>query len=78
MEQSRYLRPIRRGEYDLVNISLIGHDPTTGRTYEECHAEWKAELDKLADEEKTIRWWQFSRRRALSVKVFALNSHFGM
>jgi hypothetical protein len=78
MGESRYLTPIRKGEYDLVNISLIGHDPTTGRSYEECHAEWKGELDKLAAEEKTIRWWQFSRRRVWGAKVFALNSHFGM
>lgn len=23
---------LREGEYDLVNISLIGHDPVTGRS----------------------------------------------
>lgn len=75
---SRYLTPIKKGEYDLVNISIIGHDPTTGRSLEECHTEWRAELDKLIEEIKTIRWWQLRRRWNWGTRYGALRSHYGM
>lgn len=78
MAESKYLRPIKRGEYDLVNISLLGFDPNTGKPYQECHDEWSAERVKLEAEGKTIRWWQFGRRRVYGQRVWALRTHLGM
>lgn len=52
------MRPLKKGEYDLANISLIGHDPVTGRSFAECDAEWKAELEKLKARDAKRRWWQ--------------------
>lgn len=49
---------IRRGEFDLVNMSLLGHDPITGRTYQECHSEWKAAFDYLQWRMHRTQWWQ--------------------
>lgn len=77
-EPSRYLRPIQKGEYDLVNISLLGRDPITGKSYDDCHAEWRATLEKVEAEFKAVRWWQFRRRYAFGLKAYALRSHLGM
>lgn len=52
---------IRKGEYDLANISLLGSCPVTGRTYEECRAEWSAAHDYLVWRIQQTRWWQVWR-----------------
>ena len=52
---------IRKGEFDLVNISLLGHDPVTGRTYAECNAEWQAACDYLLWRMENTKWWQLWR-----------------
>lgn len=77
-EPNRYLRPIRKGEYDLVNISLVGFDPITGKSYAECSAEWRATLDEVEKEAKAVRWWQLRARWAVGLKLGALRSHFGV
>lgn len=51
------MKRLKRGEYDLVNISLIGHDPITGRSYEECSAEWRKDLADVEERQKKLRWW---------------------
>ncbi len=76
--QSKYLRPIRKGEYDLANISMIGHDPTDGRSYDECHAEWKTALDDVMARSETSRWWQFGRKLRIRWQTMALTTHLGM
>jgi hypothetical protein len=78
MEASRFFTPIKRGEYDLVNISLLGFDPTTGKPYQECHDEWSAAREALEAEQKTLRWWEVGRHLAYRLKLAALTSHFGM
>jgi hypothetical protein len=52
------VKPIARGEYDLVNISLLGYDPNTGRSYEECHAEFEVWRKELEERVAKRRWWQ--------------------
>lgn len=76
--QSKYLRPIRKGEYDLVNISLVGHDPADGRPYEACHAEWQASLDDVVRQADEVRWWQFRRHLRIRWQTMALTTHLGM
>lgn len=51
------MRPLRKGEYDLANISLVGHDPVTGRTFKECKAEWDAALQALMARDAARPWW---------------------
>lgn len=74
---SKYYTPIKAGEYDLVNISLVGFDPNTGETYEACHTAWKAALDAAIVEDDATPWWRFKERRAIAEKARALQSHFG-
>ena len=53
------IKPLRVGiDFDLVNISLLGYDPVTGRTYQECHYEWEAWKDELLARIEARRWWQ--------------------
>lgn len=55
--------PLRKGiDYDLVNISLIGFDPITGRSYDECHDEWTAALLRLQKRVDRLRWWDLPER----------------
>lgn len=70
---------LRKGiDYDLVNISVIGFDPVTGRSFQECHAEWRRELDAVQARIEKMRWWnlleQFRTRRDLLI----LNQRQGM
>jgi hypothetical protein len=51
------LRPLKKGEYDLVNICVLGSDPITGRPFNECNAEWQAWLDEAQERQKNRRWW---------------------
>jgi hypothetical protein len=71
------MKMIRKGEYDLVNISLIGHDPNTGRTYEQCQDEWNAERDRILIEWGSLPWWNFWRNIRLRWEVAALYSKLG-
>lgn len=76
--QSKYLRPIRRGEYDLANVSIMGHDPTDGRTYEECHAEWDKAFTSVKEDGRSARWWQLRRKLRLRYQAASLSTHLGM
>jgi hypothetical protein len=75
---SRYLRPIRRGEYDIANVSIIGHDPTDGRSYEECHAEWQREFDRVQEARRITRRWNLRARLRHRFQIAALATHLGM
>jgi hypothetical protein len=58
----RPLEPLRRGiDYDLVNISGIGHDPVTGRTYEECKAEWDEWMNEVEARVLSTPWWNLKQ-----------------
>ena len=70
--------PLKRGEYDLVNISLIGHDPNTGRTYKECSAEWQAWMAEVQRRMDAAKWWQFREKFRLRYKVAVLGLRQGM
>ncbi len=71
------MKLIRKGEYDLANISLIGFDPNTGRTFEACWAEWEAERDRLMRAWFALKWWQVFRAVKLRWQVMNLVSHLG-
>lgn len=71
------MRMIRKGEYDLVNISLIGHDPITGRTYEQCQDEWDAERDRIVAAWDSLPWWNLLRNFKLRWEIAALYSRRG-
>jgi hypothetical protein len=72
------MKMLRKGEYDMVNISLIGHDPITGRSFEECHAEWKAERDCAIAEWNALPWWRVIRNIQLRWKFVVLSERYGM
>lgn len=75
---SKYLRPIRRGEYDIANVSIIGYDPTDGRPYEECHAEWQREFDRVQEALRTGSRWNLRARLRYRFQIAALATHLGM
>lgn len=75
---SKYVRPIRRGEYDLANISLIGHDPVDGRSYEDCHDEWQRAFDETRAAAEAARWWRIRTRLRTRWRLFSLATHLGM
>ncbi len=75
---SRWLRPIRKGEYDMVNMSLVNHDPVSGRPYDEMHAEWQVQVDAVTAEWDKLRWWDLKTRLRLRRYTFALHTHLGM
>lgn len=66
------MKMIRKGEFDLVNISLIGHDPNTGKSYEQCQDEWDAERDRVFREWDALRWWQWIRNLRLRWQMVCL------
>jgi hypothetical protein len=71
------MRMIRKGEYDLVNISLIGCDPNTGKTYEQCQDEWDAERDRIVAAWDSLPWWNIWRNMTLRWEIAALYSKRG-
>ena len=71
-------KPLKRGEYDLVNISLVGHDPVTGRTFKECNAEWRVWMDEVEAGWKLLRWWQLRQRLRLGRYTAILGQRMGM
>lgn len=72
------MKRLRRGEYDLVNISLIGRDPITGRSYEECHDEWRAEVERVKNYEARLRWWNLIGRAKVRWQTWVLVERLGM
>lgn len=72
------LEPLKAGEYDLVNISLIGHDPITKRSYKECCAEWDAANTDLMARFKKLRWWNLPERFRLAREVAILRQRLGI
>ena len=77
-QPSKYLRPIRRGEYDIATISLIGFDPNDSRPYEDCHREWQEALETVQTDGRAARWWQLRRRMRNRLRTAALSTHLGM
>ena len=71
------MKMIRKGEYDLVNISLIGHDPNTGKSYEACQDEWDAERDRILAEWEALPWWKVWSNLRLRWEIAALYSKRG-
>ncbi len=63
---------IRKGEYDLVNMSFIGFDPNTGRSFDDCYAEWEAEKARVLDEWESLRWWQVIKNIRLRWQMVCL------
>jgi hypothetical protein len=72
------IKPLRKGEFDLVNISLIGHDPITGRSFQECADEWRGWLNEVNAGLNKLKWWQVRRRVDLARKVWILKVRQGM
>lgn len=72
------MRALRKGEYDLVNISLIGFDPKTGRSYEECHAEWSVEKDRVLQIWASLKWWQIAQNVKCRWQIMVLTERLGM
>lgn len=69
--------PLKAGEYDLVNISIIGYDPITGRTFDECMTEWEDALAKLTERAERLRWWQLRERFAIANQIAILRVRRG-
>lgn len=65
------LKPLEIGHYDLCNISILGFDPITGRTFSECQAEWRCWLDEATIRQAQLKWWQFVDRLVLA-RIFAI------
>lgn len=73
------IKPLRAGiDYDLVNISLIGHDPVTGRPYEECHAEWQGWLKYVTERAERMSWWNLVERYRVVRATVILKERLGM
>jgi hypothetical protein len=70
--------PLKRGEYDLVNISLIGHDPITGRSFDECSAEWNVWLEEVKRRHAARKWWQLREYFRMNYKLGVLGQRQGM
>lgn len=66
------------GEYDLVNISLIGYDPITGRTYDECQDEWDEWRGELLARVTKRRWWQIVAHFRNVYRFAILRQRLGM
>jgi len=74
-----WMKSLRPGiDFDLVNISLIGHDPVTGKSYEECADEWKNELERLQARCAKLRWWQIRERLWLARQTNIMSQRQGM
>lgn len=72
-----FVRPLQRGQYDLVNISLIGHDPITGRSYEACNDELSAAAITVAAQAEGVRWWHLYRQFRLRLNQVRLYQRLG-
>lgn len=72
------MKMIRKGEYDLVNISLIGFDPSTGKSYDQCHDEWSAERARVVARWGSLRWWQLIENIRCRWQFAALAAKLGM
>lgn len=72
------MKMIRKGEYDLVNISLIGFDPNTGKSYEQCQSEWDAERVRIISEWDSLPWWKLWTNLRLRWEIAALTAKLGM
>lgn len=70
--------PLKRGEYDLLNISLIGHDPNTGWSFERCHVAWRAAFRELSAEYRKLPWWDLAARMRLGRRAAVLRQRQGM
>lgn len=79
MEKYRWepLKFIRKGEYDLVNISLIGYDPNSGESYESCHQRWHDALEEITEIGERVKWWDIPLQIKYRLGVGALYSRFG-
>jgi hypothetical protein len=72
------MKPLKVGEYDLVNISLLGFDPVTGRSYEECHDEWSDERKRLQERVNRLRWWDLLERFRVARQIWIMQQRLGM
>jgi hypothetical protein len=71
--------PLRKGiDYDLVNISLLGVDPVSGRSFDECHKEWAAALGRVQERANRLRWWDLPERLRIARKLFILTQRQGL
>jgi len=72
------VRRLRKGEYDLANISLIGHDPVTGRSFDACMAEWRGAAAANDAAFAALRWWQVWRYLRLRWRAVVLVERMGV
>ncbi len=72
-----FVRPLKKGQYDLVNISLIGYDPETGRSFAECSADLKAAGDAVVKDAEGMRWWHLFRQFRLRLNLIRLYERQG-
>jgi hypothetical protein len=70
--------PLKRGEYDLVNICVLGHDPVTGRSFKECNAEWNVWLEEVQRRVAARKWWQLRQYFRNNFKLGVLRQRQGM
>lgn len=71
------LPSLRKGEFDLANISTIGYDPITKRPYAECHAEWQQHFEKLTARVNALRWWNLKERFSCARQEAILRQRLG-
>jgi hypothetical protein len=69
---------IRKGEYDLVNICLIGYDPVTGKNFEDCHREWTEYFEETKTMRATTPWWNIKRHIQIKWRLAKLTAKQGM
>lgn len=68
---------LKRGEYDLVNISLIGKDPNSGWTYDQCQDAWDAALKDLNEMIATAKPWHLIKQVKMRLLAAALYQRQG-
>ncbi len=72
------ITPLRPGiDYDLANISLIGFDPVTGRSYEECHNEWTEWFKWTTARAERMPWWNLVERYRVIRAAIILKERLG-
>lgn len=70
---------LRNGiDFDLVNISLIGFDPVSGRSYNQCDDEWQDAMRRVKERAERLRWWDLPERFRVARKLSILAQRQGL
>ena len=71
------MKSLRIGEYDLVNISLIGFDPISGRSFEDCRDEWQSAYKQLLARITAAKWWHVHKHIPIWKEMVILQNRLG-